>query len=217
MPLDHSPLAHLLSFSGCEAELFTKDQENALLRAEILQLKKQKPLNEGNCKVLQEQSKQLQEKRLQAFPKKIQAECAYYHTLDNPRRATTFVANNVSAKEDCYYKASLDRETIAPQWGGTGRYRFSGPFTRMAVKGEVKGNWQCGTEYPVYIEDPNAHHNLKVGEMKNSVKICYIWDKKTSYCSPLSIQSITITRCPGNFFVYRLPNLKFDMGYCGAE
>ena len=183
-----------------------------------LQLKKQKPLNEGNCKVLQEQSKQLQEKRLQAFPKKIQAECAYYHTLDNPRRATTFVANNMTAKMDAYYKAYVDRETIAPQWGGTGRYRFSGPFTRMAVKGEVSGNWHCGVQYHFYIDDPNVHNNIKEGEMKTSVKICYVWatfpDGQTVYCS---YPNITITRCPGNFFVYWLSNLDNLMGYCGAK
>ena len=219
--------------TGCEAELFTKGQENDQLKAEIAQLKargqkqdqeivslklqskQQKPLNEGNCKLLQKQNNIIQAKNLQAFPKKIQDECTNYMTLDSPRRATSYTVNRKTAKYDYYsyifLRKNERRKEMAPQWGGPGRYRFTGPFTRMAVRGEVSGNWRCGAECPVYIKDPKAH-NLKVGEMKDNVHVCYRYTNKT-WCH----WKITITRCPGNYFVYWLRNLGPHMGYCGAK
>ena len=147
--------------------------------------------------------------------KKIQDECTNYMTLDSPRRATSYTVNRKTAKYDYYsyifLRKNERRKEMAPQWGGPGRYRFTGPFTRMAVRGEVSGNWRCGAECPVYIKDPKAH-NLKVGEMKENVHVCYRYTNKT-WCH----WKITITRCPGNYFVYWLRNLGPHMGYCGAK
>ena len=195
-----------------KAHEYRQGQEMASLKS---QLKQQKPINDKDCLMLQAQkSKQIHQKLL-AYPKEIRDECdpdsPYLHHLNLPRRSISYKVDRKSFRVD-YYTESWRKRT-APQWHGTGRYRFSGPFTRLAVKGEVKGKWRCGTRYPAYNEDPKAH-DMKVGEMKKGVRVCYINGR---YCRHFG--SITITRCPG-YFVYRLVACTHycsgNIGYCGV-
>jgi len=196
-----------------KAHEYRQGQEMASLKS---QLKQQKPINDKDCLMLQAQKNKHIHKQLLAYPKEIRDECdpdsPYLHHLNLPRRSISYKVDKKSVRYDyygpydCYGRR---RKQTAPQWHGTGRYRFSGPFTRLAVKGEVKGMWRCGAQYPACIEDPKAH-DMKVGEMKKGVRVCY-------YNGPHScryVGSITITRCPG-YFVYRLKNLS-DVGYCGV-
>ena len=203
-----------------ENQIAKEQRENAQLRAHEqkqgkkiaslkLQLKQQTQhtaINENNCRRIKHQCK-------------IHHECTNYHTLNLPRRAPSYTVNKQSAKFDYQYptKNAFYERRQAPQWHGAGRYRFTGPFTRMAVKGEVQSEGRCGTMVPGYIADPKAH-NLKVGEMKDNVKVCHYSRQYRGILSPcvegLSTK-VNITRCPGNFLVYRLPNIGY--GYCGAK
>ena len=52
----------------------------------------------------------------------------------------------------------------SPDWQGPGWYRYvggGGTRQRMAVKGEVTHNNQCGTWRGGYLEDPNAIPDVK--------------------------------------------------------
>jgi len=143
---------------------------------------------------------------------KIHEECSNYKTFHNPGRAISNKVDDLSYKTDvgCMaYNANKYSD-----WQGEDRYRFFGPFTRMAVKGEVNSNYQCGTQCPGYIVDPKAH-DMEIGEMKEFVKVCFFW-KKSVPC--LFSKSVTITRCPGDFFVYRVPDFgNQNSAYCGAK
>ena len=192
-----------------KAHEYRQGQEMASLKS---QLKQQKPINDKDCLMLQAQKNKQIHQKLLAYPKEIRDECdpddPYLHHLNLPRRSISYKVDKKSARFDYYAERAHFRKRTAPQWHGTGRYRFSGPFTRLAVKGEVKGKWRCGTRYPAYIEDPKAH-DMKVGEMKKGVPVCSNYGGR--FC--FRFGSITITRCPG-YFVYRLK--AKDIGYCGV-
>ena len=82
------------------------------------------------------------------------------------------------------------------------------------MKGEVNGNNKCGKHSPAYIADSKAR-DMKIGEMKEFVKIC-LYDGAHSCAYSIAI---TITRCPGDYFVYRLPEseISSNVVYCGHK
>ena len=186
-----------------KAHEYRQGQEMASLKS---QLKQQKPINDKDCQMLQAQKNKQIHQKLLAYPQEIRDECdpdsPYLHHLNLPRRSISYKVDKKSARFDYYAERAGFRKQTAPQWHGTGRYRFSGPFTRLAVKGEVKGQWRCGTQHPAFIEDPKAH-DMKVGEMKKGVHVCYNRYNTNGDRSCRRFGSITITRCPG-YFVYRL-------------
>jgi len=152
----------------------------------------------------------------------IHEECTKYKTLNYTGRAPS---NRASKYLGRGYKVDCDSCSNGnPDWKGSNqRYRFTGPFTRMAVKGEVTSQFQCGAYAPCYIEDPKVHDNLKIGEMKDYVRVCCV-SKKTLWSGGRSNNipcyssfSITITRCPGDYFVYRLYNMGNSFVACGSK
>jgi len=155
---------------------------------------------------------------------KIQDECSNYHSLSSPIRAISNSNSNtrrVWSDNSGYHGTppGLDG-TISEKmsdWGGHARYRFTRPFTRMAVQGEVNhlsssAQLSCGTRHPAYIADPKAH-DMEIGEMKEFVKVCYV--RPGNICAFSTV--ITITRCPGDYFVYRLPEATAGAIYCGHK
>merc|ERR1712126_21428 len=179
-----------------QAELFTLEQEMAAIKAQIAaHLSPNQPRN---------QISHYQQK-------KIHDECHNYKTLNYPGRAIT---NHKASRMDTYGSP----DWTSPDWKGRNRYRFTGPFTRMAVKGEVHNHMQCGSwGAPGYIADPKAHE-MKIGEVKEFVNVCFFKRNTNNPCG--FSKSITITRCPGDYFVYRLPDAARGAGvgtYCGAK
>ena len=166
----------------------------------------------------QEQVNKLQTQFLtqpnQQQDRQIQEDCSNYKTLNDSGRNVYNTVDEWNAKQD-----RIGATNKEPQWEGSGRYRFDGPFTRMAVQGEVNRTHQCGTVSPGYIVDPQAH-NIKVGEVKEYVRVCFVGLNNSS-CAFNTI--VTITKCQGNFFVYRLPDISSGVpantwgGYCGAK
>ena len=151
---------------------------------------------------------------------KIHEECSNYHTLSSPIRAISNSNSQTRWSDNLGYQVWSSFRTM-PDWRGHARYRFTGPFTRMAVKGEVNSSSvQCGTRYPAYIADPKAHDMMEIGEMKEFVKVCYVQSSNApSICAFSTV--ITITRCPGDYFVYRLPEAEHAHiaapVYCGHK
>ena len=218
------------SFTGCadwqclakymaanQAEIFTHEQEIGSHEQEISSLKAQDQNIEQEIGSLKAQNQNLEQdmdairsqlaalnSRNQAQSQigtykqeKINEECTNYKTLNYPGRAPS---NKARGYHDCKLD-SYGNSRANPDWQGENRYRFTGPFTRMAVKGEVTSQYQCGAELPCYIEDPKVHDNLKIGEMKEFVRACCFYKNKPCVYN----RYITITRCPGDYFVYRLP------------
>ena len=199
------------SFTGCadwqclakymaanQAELFTHEQEIGSMKQEMDAIRSQlAALNSRNQAQSQVTYKQ----------EKIHEECTNYKTLNYPGRAPS---NKARGSNDCKLDVYGNRK-VNPDWKGETRYRFTGPFTRMAVKGEVTSQYQCGARYPCYIEDPKVHDDLKIGEMKEFVRACCFYKNKP--CG--SNKYITITRCPGDYFVYRLRSGYFVA--CGSK
>ena len=148
--------------------------------------------------LMKSQIKQLQLSNL------YQNDCHDYKTLNNPSRALTNKVGIIGIK-------ICDKPTNR-DWQGPGVYRFGGQFKRIAVKGEVASQNRCGTLAPGYINDSKAH-DIEIGEAKE-VQVCFFWKGNPCWWAT----RITIKRCPGNFFVYRLPNApSCYLGYCGAQ
>ena len=105
------------------------------------------------------------------------------------------------------------RKPMSPDWKGSSgkHYRFVGPsFTRLASASPGMNN-KCGTYAPGYIEDPYAH-KIAIGQSSTDVKVCFNYNIPCKWST-----SITITRCPGDFFVYKLPDTpECSLRYCGG-
>ena len=200
-----------------QAELFTLEQEIASLNKELKQVNQNQAHLEEEMAAIKAQiaahhSPNQPRNQISHYQQnKIHDECHNYKTLNYHGRAITNRPKSYKASRTDIYGSPIAN----PDWKGRNRYRFTGPFTRMAVKGEVHNNMQCGCwGAPGYIADPKAHE-MKIGEMKEFVNVCFHGMKGT----PCGIsKSITITRCPGDYFVYRLPDMLGSGGvYCGAK
>jgi len=212
----------------CHGQLFTLGQEMASMKSllamqqsqnsqqkaqyqnQISQLQTNHQKMEAGCqnKVNQLQAELKTLKSQQQEREKLPCECWQYNTLKDPRRAVTNIANWKTRKTDRLSSSGKRMSVTAPDWKGEGWYRFTGPFTRMPETGEVKNQYRCGTENPVWVWK-GAHAGIKIG---GHLKL---------YPNSLAgrnaqKEKIIIKRCPGNFFVYRLPPVWDSyIGYCG--
>ena len=79
----------------------------------------------------------------------------------------------------------------------------------MAVKDQVKGAYYCSALSQGYLPN-NAYDGIKVGGTKRNVKIPF---NDRNACPVYT----HITRCPGNFYVFWLPQTTVgSRAYCGA-
>jgi len=145
---------------------------------------------------------------------KIPCECYQHNILDQPSRAASTYAPShgqiIQFRSD-YMWNNERHKNLHSDWKGAGWYRFKGPFTRMAVKSQVKGGYYCSAISPGYLPN-NAYDGIKVGDTKRNVKIPFN-DQWKKGCTVYT----HITRCPGNFYVFWLPQTNVgSRGYCGA-
>ena len=182
-----------------QAQLFEHSQEISSIK-KLLTEQHSRIDQSKEISSMKSQIKQLQHSNL------YQNDCRDYKILNHQTRALTY--NNLLAK-------SCDK-LLTRDWQGPGVYRFGGQFKRMAVKGEVVSTDRCGTAAPGYINDQKAH-DIKIGEVKE-VQVCFFGSVLLSAKPCHWATRITIKRCPGDFFVYRLPNVpECSLGYCGAQ
>ena len=71
----------------------------------------------------------------------------------------------------------------------------------------------CGTNAVVYMADEgsNAMDNMEVGE-EIEVKVCI---DKEEYTGPCDYETyVNVTKCPDNYFVYKLHDLGCSQKFC---
>ena len=104
-----------------------------------------------------------------------------------------------------------DDSQTSVDWKGPAYYRFqSGAGTKMPTKPVAQNH--CNTDRGGWINDINGQiPNLKVGE-ELTVRACFHTDDPN--CDE---KHITVTRCPGRFYVYYLVTTpRCNYRYCGT-
>ena len=137
--------------------------------------------------------------------------CSNYISLSNPNRSVL----NRRSHRYCDKKVADNRSVKYPQWQGANCYRFEGSMQRMANQNEVKWYKMCNTNAGGYVEDPNVHDQLQSGQTIQDVKVCFFY----SVFEPCRWKTkVDITRCPGDYFVYKLPETPgCPLAYCGQN
>ena len=106
---------------------------------------------------------------------------------------------------------------ISEDWQGAGYYRFVPPAgLKMATKSP--GPLHCSTWGVLYIsDDTNVMDDMKVGG-EVEVKVCSDTESEPGSCDSLFINyfNIMVTKCPDNYFVYKLPNVRCASKFCGS-
>ena len=83
----------------------------------------------------------------------------------------------------------------------------------MATKNP--GPLHCGTHGVVYMADEgsNAMDNMEVGEV-TEVKVCDDYPGLPGPCDV--VMHVEVTKCPENYFVYKLNALDCPQKFCGS-
>ena len=127
------------------------------------------------------------------YPLTVPSQCQEYKILDDPTR-----------NEDHGYESYCDDDNddaTSPDWQGSGYYRVQAPAGDKIPTSPPK-YLHCGTYYPGWIKDEdNAIFQMLEGQ-EITVKVCFVYG-----ADPCDwITNIRVTKCPGDFLVYQLPN-----------
>jgi len=127
-------------------------------------------------------------------------QCFQYSILDEETR-------NVIVHSEMYYYDISSYYYQSPRWMGNAFYRLLPPAGTV-IPEKDPGVSNCGTNEGGYLQ--SGSHPVVVGtEVEATV----------SFAGRPETVSITITKCPGSYFVYKLPEAKSygPLGrYCGA-
>ena len=105
---------------------------------------------------------------------------------------------------------SINKENHLPDWQGTGYYRFVEPAGVM-LSTKTPGPYYCRTYGSMYLDDAdNVLPNILVGDEVDAFVCQDASAEAPGICDRTF--PITITKCPGDFFVYYLSD--FDPYYC---
>jgi len=188
--------------------LLTLVREIAAIKS--LVTKQQSQISHQKTEIAHLQAQLQNQKNQQHEREKIPCECYQHNILDQLSRAASTYTQQYK------HDSTPGLNNTHSDWKGTGWYRFKGPFTRMAVKSQVIGVWgYCSARAPGYL--PNeAYDGIKVGGTKRNVMIPF--NDPGLGCTKQWCPVYThITRCPGNFYVFWLPqDFIGGRGYCGA-
>ena len=134
-------------------------------------------------------------------PPPVPDQCTTYQVLDDPTR-------NMNHGED--YNCDADWHATSPDWRGEGYYRIQEPAGVRIPTGGVSYK-HCGTAGAGWINDDEEKiPNMAIGE-EVSVKVNYKWIHHEEE------SVITVTKCPGDYFVYYLVNHNIcNMRYCAT-
>ncbi len=134
-------------------------------------------------------------------------QCFDYLILDSERRN-----ENYPGAYECDQMNRPNNKT-SEDWQGAGYYRFLPPAgIGMATKSP--GPHHCATNGVYYIaEESNVIDNMTVGD-EVTVKVCGDGDGDPGDCDIYI--SIMVTKCPANYFVYKLQEMGCAQKYCGS-
>ncbi len=133
-------------------------------------------------------------------------QCFDYLTLDSERRN-----ENYPSADECDNSNSLH---TSEDWQGPGYYRFIPP-AGVGMSTKNPGPDHCGTSVYVYYisDDDNAMDDMKVGD-EARVIACVDGKVDPSPCDGYTY--IMVTKCPNNYYVYKLHDVGCFNKYCGS-
>ena len=128
-------------------------------------------------------------------------ECTNYRVMDESDRNEKFGIGELVCDQDIHNHRS-------PNWEGDGYYRMREP-AGVRIPTQSPGEDHCGTWATGWIRDNGgAIDNMQVGDKVN-VEACFHGDS-----NPCDFKNdITVTKCPGDYFVYYL----VETPYCRAR
>ena len=134
-------------------------------------------------------------------------QCYQYNILDEESR--NLINNN---PDNTGYADDEGHVYTSGKWKGTGYYRFQEP-AGIRMPSKSPGDYHCGTFKPGYINDPeNNLDEIEVG-IETDAEACF--DDYDGDC--IWKYNITVTKCPGDYFVYLLENTPgFHFRYCAS-
>lgn len=142
----------------------------------------------------------------------IQApECYQYNILDESNRN---IMVEISEDSDWGFADALKLIYTSPRWHDNGYYRIMEPAGHV-IPTRFPGRYHCGTANPGWINDKDGVlDNLQVGQ-KEEVELSFCTSPDDECYSHFDI---TVTRCPGDYYVYQLWDLanKGHARYCAA-
>ena len=107
----------------------------------------------------------------------------------------------------------------SPQYDGENNwYRFEGAAgTRMATRTEVTSGFQCSTLASGYL-DLDSHPQLMDGVVQEGVKACFYAEPGPYYSKAKCwlTTNVTVQKCEGGYYVYKLPPVPGLGRYCSA-
>ena len=134
-------------------------------------------------------------------------QCYQYNILDEESR------NLINHNPDSTgYADDEGHVYTSGKWKGTGYYRFQEP-AGIRMPSKSPGDYHCGTYKPGYINDPDGKlDDIEVG-VETEAAVCF--DDYEGDC--IWQYNITVTKCPGDYFVYLLDNTPgFHFRYCAS-
>jgi len=132
-----------------------------------------------------------------------------YQNFTSSKRINTYKTPSpqwTSDKSDCTSYGG-----IADDWQGPGYYRFTdGAGTKLATSPVKKRH--CGTSWTGYLKDGNSALPSSPGEEREAT-VCFHAGSSTPCYDPTSIK---IKKC-SNFWIFKLPTVVCNAGYCGEQ
>ncbi len=136
----------------------------------------------------------------------IPTHCSNYLVMDDSTR------NEYSEGEAYYCDATIYH--TSPDWKGPGHYRLQAP-AGIRIPTSSPNTGYCGTVATGWIKDEEgAIEQMEVGK-EITVTACF---HSTDGDSCSYHNEITVTLCPGEYYVYYLPNApSCDLRYCASN
>ena len=135
-------------------------------------------------------------------------ECSSYRELSSfSRHKTTPLGEGVRAA--CGGTSCCDRSgysSTSPDWAGPAWYRFTGQAGTQMPDSPPAVN-QCGASVPGWLAGGHPGPGEQVSRTVN-----FHWSGNTALWSV----GVSVTHCPGGYYVYRLPEPpQCSLTYCG--
>ena len=131
-------------------------------------------------------------------------QCFNHYELTDPTRSVVHGGG---------YYCDDDNYHTSPEWKGPGYYRLLAP-AGVKIPTSSPGYGHCGSSVAGWINDEEGAIDQMEIEQEISTKVCFGW-----FLNPCEWNNeITVTLCPGDYYVYYLPNAPAcDLRYCASN
>ena len=137
----------------------------------------------------------------------IPFQCSDYKVLNEASRNE----NNDEFQYYCDKENDSGNPRPSPNWRGSGYYRLEEP-AGVRIPTKPPSGKHCGTNFSGWIKDDGgAIQKMQIGQ-EITLQGCFVWENDP--CNHKNF--ITITRCPGDYYVYKLYETVCYARYCGT-